>query len=155
MSDFESMARILTRFLTETPEIPLPTAREIQHVKESLSSLLEILLSSSELRALLADSINLVRDLFADSTDSLAQVAIKTTKVSKKLSNKLRPGQEEREGKKTGLEGFRVDEIDSKDLKKKAIRKAEDVRDDAMKALERKRQEVSDSELVWFLKLRY
>ena len=60
--------------MIETPDIPLPSSKEIREVKESLSDLLQILLSSSELRALLADSVNLVRDLFADSLDLAAQV---------------------------------------------------------------------------------
>lgn len=127
---------------TETPEIPLPTAAELKEARESLRDLLSVLLTSSELRALVVDGINLFRDLFADAAENVAQASIGTTKASKKLAKGVRPSEEEKKEKKVEWDG----EVPSaKDVKKKALRGAEDVKDEAIRVAKEKVKQVSSS----------
>lgn len=126
---------------TETPDIPLPSSRELTEAKDSLQQLLTLLLTSDELRSLLTDSVNLFRDLFADSAELVARAAITTTRASKKAAQKARPSEQDRKDGKTGLEG--ISRVDPKDVKKKVSRGFEDVTDDAVKALKQKRRQVS------------
>lgn len=130
--------------IAETPDIPLPSSEELAEARESLKQLLTLLLTSSQLRSLLTDSINLFRDLFADAADSVAQASIATTKASKKAAKAARPG----EGERDGVDGkWDIEELpEAREIKKQAFRSAEDAKDDAQKVLRRKRKQVrSDS----------
>ena len=124
----------------EIPDVVLPTADELAEAKQSLQQLLKTILTSSELRGVLTDSIQLLRDFFADQAESIANVSITATRASKKAARAARVTEEEKRKGKTGLEGVDLAAIDPKDVKKQVVRKVEDVKDDALKVLEKKRR---------------
>ncbi|KAK4056475.1 hypothetical protein OIO90_002618 [Microbotryomycetes sp. JL221] len=126
----------------DKPDLPLPSNKEIAQVEDSLKQLGSTLLTSSELRNILTDLVHLGRDLFADAAEQVAEAAVATTKSSKKLANKARVSEQEREQGKTGLEG--VENLTTKDIKKHTVRGIEDAKDDAQKALNRKAKETKE-----------
>jgi len=124
----------------EKPEVPLPSSAELADARESLRGLMTSFISSDELRSLIIEGVQLGRDLFADAAESVAEGSIRATRASKKAAKEARLSEEERAQGKTGLEG--KDFEDAKELKKRAIRAAEDVRDDVERAANRKLKEV-------------
>ncbi|GAA6013470.1 hypothetical protein JCM10207_008861 [Rhodosporidiobolus poonsookiae] len=119
----------------ETPDIPLPSTDELKDVGHSLHELLSLLLTSSELRNLLADSLNLFRDLFADAAEGAAEVAISATRASKKAAREVRPSEEQKKQHETGLEGEHWEDVlgNVQDVRKQVRRGAEDKRDELLK----------------------
>lgn len=99
-----------------------------------------LLLTSSNLRGVIADAVNLARDLFADAAEQVASAAIQTTKASKKAADKARPSEDDRKKGRTGLEDKELPS--AKEVKKHTIRGIEDARDDAEAALRAKGKEV-------------
>ncbi|GAA5926641.1 hypothetical protein JCM1841_003190 [Sporobolomyces salmonicolor] len=123
-------------FNVEVPDIPVPSRRELSEASQSLHQLLSLLLTSNELRYLLADSINLFRDLFADAAENVADVAIQATRASKKAARKARPSDKEREEKKLPTDGYEHWEdvvAAGQDVRKNIKRGAEDKRDEMLK----------------------
>ncbi|KAK4051650.1 hypothetical protein OIV83_002790 [Microbotryomycetes sp. JL201] len=123
----------------ETPDLPVPSDKELAQIQESIKQLASTLLTSSELRNIFTDLVHLGRDLFADAAEQVAQAAVQTTKTSKRLAKQARVTDEERQEGKTGLEG--KENLTTKDIKKHTIRGIEDARDDAEKALSKKARE--------------
>lgn len=118
--------------------MPLPSSQELKEANEALQSLFSSLISSPHLRGILGDLINLVRDLFADAAENVANGAIGIVKTSKKAAKSARPNEEERQDGLKAVEQVKGYDVDPKDVKKQAIRAAEDARDDAQKQLKRK-----------------
>ncbi|GAA5830171.1 hypothetical protein JCM11251_006906 [Rhodosporidiobolus azoricus] len=119
----------------ETPDIPVPSVQELKEAGQSLHELLSLLLTSSELRNLLADSLNLFRDLFADAAEQFAEVSISATKASKKAAKTVRPSDQQKEAHETGLEGEHWEDVldNAQDVRKQIKRGAEDKRDELLK----------------------
>ncbi|GAA5820864.1 hypothetical protein JCM3770_007274 [Rhodotorula araucariae] len=119
----------------ELPSIPVPSADEVKDAGKSLHELLSLLLTSSELRNLLADSLNLFRDLFADALDEAAQAQVAAIKASKKAARQIRPSEEERDQHKTGLEADHWEDVlgNAQDVRKQIRRGYEDKRDDMLR----------------------
>lgn len=108
----------------------------MEDIKDSLSNLLTVFFTSTELRNVLSDSINLFRDLFADSAELVAQAAISTTRASKQAAQKARPSEDERHKGTNGIDKLlKMDSSDAKNLRKKVARGIEDVKDDAERSL--------------------
>ncbi|KAI5479498.1 hypothetical protein MNV49_003440 [Pseudohyphozyma bogoriensis] len=124
----------------ETPDIPLPSSRELQDAHEALHQLLTSLLTSPSLRRLLGSAINLSRELFADAAEQVANASIEVTKASKKASRKAREGEKEGEGVEDKEWDEGLEEV--WEYRKKAGRKAEDVRDEAVKRAGRRVKEI-------------
>ncbi|GAA5911445.1 hypothetical protein JCM6882_005004 [Rhodosporidiobolus microsporus] len=133
----------------ETPDIPLPSTTELKEAGHSLHELLSLLLTSSELRNLLADSLNLFRDLFADAAEEFAEVSISATRASKKAARNVRPSDKQREQHETGLE-MGADEhwedvvAKGQDMRKQVKRGAEDKRDELLKRGVKKGRELKE-----------
>lgn len=89
---------------TATPDLPVPSNKEIAKAEQSLKQLGTLLLTSSSLRGVIGDAVNLARDLFADAAEQVAHAAIETTKASKKVAKEARPSEEDRKHGRTGLE---------------------------------------------------
>ncbi|GAA5902285.1 hypothetical protein JCM5296_003972 [Sporobolomyces johnsonii] len=123
-------------FNVEVPDIPVPSRKELSEASQSLHQLLSLLLTSNELRNLLADSINLFRDLFADAAENVADVTIQATRASKKAARKARPSEKERQEKKLPTDGYEHWEdvvAAGQDVRKSIKRGAEDKRDEMLK----------------------
>ncbi|GAA5872596.1 hypothetical protein JCM1840_004849 [Sporobolomyces johnsonii] len=123
-------------FNVEVPDIPVPSRKELSEASQSLHQLLSLLLTSNELRNLLADSINLFRDLFADAAENVAEVTIQATRASKKAARKARPSEKERQEKKLPTDGYEHWEdvvAAGQDVRKSIKRGAEDKRDEMLK----------------------
>lgn len=119
----------------ELPHVPVPSAGEVKDAGKSLHELASLLLTSSELRNLIADSLNLFRDLFADALDEAAQAQIKTMRASKKAARRIRPSDEQRDQHKTGLEADHWEDVlgNAQDVRKSIRRGYEDKRDDMLR----------------------
>ncbi|GAA5871795.1 hypothetical protein JCM8547_008144 [Rhodosporidiobolus lusitaniae] len=124
----------------ETPDIPLPSTDELKDAGNSLRELLGLLLTSTELRNLLADSLLLFRELFADAAEGFADATISATRASKKAARKARPTEEQKDQHRTGLEGVYEgadhweDVVGNvQDIRKQVKRGAEDKRDELLK----------------------
>lgn len=115
---------------------------------QSLHSLFSILLTSSELRNLLADSLNLFRDLFADAAEGVADATIAATRASKKTARTVRPSEEQKnnhEAIPSSLQGEHWEDVvgNVQDIRKQIKRGAEDKRDDLLKQGVKKGRAVS------------
>ncbi|BGP20335.1 hypothetical protein JCM10213_007112 [Rhodosporidiobolus nylandii] len=117
----------------ELPDIPLPSTEELKEAGHSLHELFSLLLTSNELRNLLADSLLLFRDLFADAAEGVAEVAISTTKASKKAAREVRPSDEQKQQHETGLDHWEDVLGGVQDVRKQIKRGAEDKRDELLK----------------------
>ncbi|KDE06435.1 hypothetical protein, variant [Microbotryum lychnidis-dioicae p1A1 Lamole] len=117
----------------DLPDLPVPSDREIGEATRALKELFTLLLTSSQLRRIVGDIINLFRDMFADAAEQAAEASIRATKTSKQVAKTVRPGEEEKaEGKvNLNLNG----DVSSKQLKKKVLRGAEDAKDDALASI--------------------
>lgn len=124
---------------TETPDIPLPSSAEIAKGKKALQSLLNLLLTSNQLRSLLFSSLNLFRDLFSDSADQITEMALKTAKISKKVANK---------SKNQSIDSLEKEFVSEGDLKKKTVRGVEDLVDEVAKGYKESKRQVSFIPLV-------
>ncbi|GAA5973038.1 hypothetical protein JCM11641_000376 [Rhodosporidiobolus odoratus] len=118
----------------ELPNVPLPSTDELKEAGHSLHELLSLLLTSNELRNLLADSLNLFRDLFADAADEFAEATISATRASKKAARNARPTDQQREENETGFGNWEDVVGNVQDVRKQIRRGAEDKRDDLLKA---------------------
>ncbi|GAA6038844.1 hypothetical protein JCM8097_002924 [Rhodosporidiobolus ruineniae] len=119
----------------ELPDVQLPSTDELKDAGHSLHELFSLLLTSSELRNLLADSLNLFRDLFADALDEAAEGTIAATRASKKAARRVRPSEEQKKQHETGLEAEHWEDVlgNVQDVRKEIRRGAEDKRDDLLR----------------------
>ncbi|BGP35560.1 hypothetical protein JCM10296v2_007401 [Rhodotorula toruloides] len=121
----------------EVPKPLVPSASELKEAGKSLHELLSLLLTSNELRNLLADSLNLFRDLFADAAEEFAEGTIAATRASKKAAKQVRPSDEQKERHETGLvkDDDHWEDVIARgqDIRKSIKRGAEDKRDELLK----------------------
>ncbi|SCV73759.1 BQ2448_6189 [Microbotryum intermedium] len=117
----------------DLPDVPVPSDHEIGEATRALKQLFTLLLTSSQLRRIVGDVVNLFRDMFADAADQAAEASIRATKASKQAAKTMRAGEEEKaEGKvNVSING----DVSSKQLKKKVLRGAEDAKDDALASI--------------------
>ncbi|ORY76232.1 Proteophosphoglycan ppg4 [Leucosporidium creatinivorum] len=126
-----------------TPDIPLPTSEEITEANNAIKQLASLLLTSTNLRDIVSDLVNLGRDLFADAAEQVANASIQTTKASKRAAKKARGSEEER--KRSGVEQMKgVSPADVRDAKKSVVRGLEDKRDEAVDKAAGKAKEIKE-----------
>jgi hypothetical protein len=126
------------------PKPAVPSASELGDAGKSLHELVSLLLTSSELRNLLADSLNLFRDVFADALEESAEGTIALTRASKRAAKKVRPSEDQKKAHKTGLEADHWEDVlgNAQDVRKSIRRGAEDKRDDMLRQTVKKGREV-------------
>jgi gas vesicle protein len=110
----------------------------LKEAGQSLHSLRSILLTSSELRNILADSIHLFKDLFADAADGVADATIAATRASKKTARTVRPSEEQKKAHDTPLSSLNEEHWEDvvgnvQDNRKQIKRGAEDKREDLLR----------------------
>ncbi|KWU45594.1 Proteophosphoglycan ppg4 [Rhodotorula sp. JG-1b] len=126
------------------PKPAVPSASELGDAGKSLHELVSLLLTSSELRNLLADSLNLFRDVFADALEESAEGTIALTRASKRAAKKVRPSEDQKKAHKTGLEADHWEDVlgNAQDVRKSIRRGAEDKRDDMLRQTVKKGREL-------------
>ncbi|GAA5856526.1 hypothetical protein JCM5353_002185, partial [Sporobolomyces roseus] len=119
----------------ELPDVPVPSKKEVKQAAGSLHQLFSLLLTSSELRNLIGDGINLFRDVFADAAEGVADVTIKATRASKKAAKKTRPSEKERKEHHIPGEGLYWEDaaMNVQNFRKQVKRDVEDKRDETLR----------------------
>ncbi|GAA6024258.1 hypothetical protein JCM11491_006377 [Sporobolomyces phaffii] len=119
----------------ELPSVPVPSKKEVKEAAGSLHQLFSLLLTSSELRNLIGDGINLFRDVFADAAEGVADVTIKATRASKKAAKKSRPSEKERKEHHIPGEGLYWEDaaMNVQNFRKQVKRDVEDKRDETLR----------------------
>ncbi|GAA6064020.1 hypothetical protein JCM10212_005503 [Sporobolomyces blumeae] len=129
----------------ELPSVPKPSKKEIKKASHSLHQLFSLLLTSTELRNLIGDGVNLFRDIFADAAEGAAEVAVKATRASKKAADKARPSEKDRQEKRipliSGEEHWEDAAMNVQNLRKQVKRGIEDKRDETLLAGVKKARE--------------
>lgn len=129
----------------ELPDVPVPSKKEVKQAAGSLHQLFSLLLTSSELRNLIGDGINLFRDVFADAAEGVADVTIKATRASKKAAKKTRPSEKERKEHHIPGEGLYWEDaaMNVQNFRKQVKRDVEDKRDETLRQGVKKARAVS------------
>ncbi|GAA5971347.1 hypothetical protein JCM3765_007011 [Sporobolomyces pararoseus] len=119
----------------ELPSVPKPSKKEVKEAAGSLHQLFSLLLTSSELRNLIGDCVNLFRDVFADAAEGVAEVTIKATRASKKAAKKSRPSEKQRKEHHIPGEGLYWEDaaMNVQNFRKQVKRDVEDKRDETLR----------------------